>query len=193
MITLVSSFGTLRCARVSLFQATMQLTIALLTSATLVTLAAAYPSGAPDFACDTMIPLHGVGPQSGDGGYSVSVNGGSSFTPGKANAVKLSGSDQFKGFLIRFSTSSTTSTATTNAGSWSSDVPSNAHIDCTDKSGVTHSDSSLKGSMELQWMAPESSGDVYFHFTVVTNFTTFYTDQVFKASSATVPENQIDL
>jgi hypothetical protein len=30
-------------------------------------------------------------------------------------------------------------------------------------------------------------------FTVVTNFTTFYTDQVFKASSATVPENQIDL
>lgn len=54
-------------------------------AASVVTTSLAYPTGAPDFACDTMVPLHGVGPQSGDGSYNVSVNGGSSYMPGKLN------------------------------------------------------------------------------------------------------------
>lgn len=52
----------------------MRLVICALLLSVVASIGVAFPTGAPNFICGLMIPLHGAHPQEGSGNYTISVN-----------------------------------------------------------------------------------------------------------------------
>jgi hypothetical protein len=153
---------------------TLQLTCRLWMVSIMLYLVQGYPTGAPEEACSTFVPLHkGNKAQDGDGGYKLTLDTDEGFTPGRFHTVTLSGSRSFKGFLIVAK-----SNASLVSGSWDvARLPRLARTACSN-TGVTHRSNVEKTSIQFYW-TPLTTECVDFHYTVVETFTEFYVNQVF--------------
>ncbi|XP_048766039.2 putative ferric-chelate reductase 1 homolog isoform X2 [Ostrea edulis] len=133
-----------------------------------------YPSGAPDSACNSMTPNHGVGPQNTSPPYVIKLSS-SNFTAEENLTITITSGDNqngttFDGFLIEVFTN-LSDTIRFSGGEFT--VPSNAHQTCS--GGATHSDPKPKSSISLSWKPTSTfSGTVKFRATVVQTYTTFW-------------------
>lgn len=127
----------------------------------------AYPGGAPEGACATLTPEHGVNAQPGNKyGIYVSPN---AIQSGGAVSVSLQGQDQMKGFLIVAQDASTGQPI--HGGRWTA-VDGNAKaLSC----GLTHTSNSDKPQAQGQWTAPSGfRGQVAFAAAAVKDGATFW-------------------
>lgn len=69
---------------------TLQLTCRLWMVSIMLYLVQGYPTGAPEEACSTFVPLHkGNKAQDGDGGYKLTLDTDEGFTPGRFHTGKI--------------------------------------------------------------------------------------------------------
>ncbi|XP_039277082.1 putative ferric-chelate reductase 1 homolog isoform X1 [Nilaparvata lugens] len=133
-----------------------------------------YSNGAPTFVCETMVPGHGVGPQTSTAPYTVTAQHAAN-EAGKVHVTVYSPTqDDFTGFLVQARPDPNN---TRVIGSFSA-VPDNSKtIDCSGFKGsaATQKSNSAKRSVELEWEAPPGyDGPVTFMTTVVKNKNTFW-------------------
>lgn len=131
-----------------------------------------YPSGAPESACTTMTPSHGVPPQNTSSPYVIQFSS-SNFSIDSNFTVTISSKDgntSFKGFLVEVFTDQPTPNQL-KEGEFK--VPENAHPTCN--GGATHSDAKEKHMIGLQWQPTTSfTGKVKFRATIVQAYTVIW-------------------
>ena len=143
----------------------------LLSLATLFVVVDGYSGGADPGACDSMTPGHGSPSQGAPSPYTITPST-TTLTAGGTITVTLTGSSDFKGFLIQAREPGTTN----YYGSWLN-LPSTAQKKCTNDRAVTHTSDSTKSSIALEWQAPSSLGavtEIEFVATVVQSFQTYW-------------------
>ncbi|KAM4722464.1 putative ferric-chelate reductase 1 [Rhinophrynus dorsalis] len=136
----------------------------------------AFPNGRVEPACSTMIPHHGVEPQTSQAPYTLTTSS-NTYSPGQEITVTLSTTGtQFKGFLIQ----ARTDNGTTPVGSFKVITPDAQPLTCTTAAAaVSHTSNNLKTSIQVIWVAADSNGtDIHFRATVVENKLTFWTNVV---------------
>jgi hypothetical protein len=124
----------------------------------------AFKSGAPEEACDSMIPDHHSTPQSTQSPYTITLNK-SKVKAGDIVEVTLSGSDstKFKGYLIQ------ARVGNTPIGKFQKG-PEIKLLNCGSGVGsaATHTNNKDKTSIKLTWMSPAGlSAIVRFRVTFV--------------------------
>lgn len=131
-----------------------------------------YPTGAPESACNTMTPSHGVPPQNTSSPYVIQFSS-SNFSIDSNFTVTISSKDgntSFKGFLVEVFTDQPKSSQLKES---EFKVPENAHPTCN--GGATHSNANIKHVIELQWQPTTSfTGKVKFRATIVQSYTVFW-------------------
>uniref|UniRef100_K1QC66 Putative ferric-chelate reductase 1-like protein n=1 Tax=Magallana gigas TaxID=29159 RepID=K1QC66_MAGGI len=127
-----------------------------------------YPSGAPESACTTMTPSHGVPPQNTSSPYVIQFSS-SNFSMDITISSK-DGNTSFKGFLVEVFTDQPTPNQLKES---EFKVPENAHPTCN--GGATHSDAKEKHMIGLQWQPTTSfTGKVKFRATIVQAYTVIW-------------------
>lgn len=131
-----------------------------------------YPSGAPESACITMTPSHGVPPQNTSSPYVIQFSS-SNFSIDSNFTVTITSKDgntTFEGFLVEVFTEQSEPNQFKES---EFKVPENAHTTCN--GGATHSNADPKHIIELQWQPTTSfTGKVKFRATIVQSYTVFW-------------------
>merc|ERR1712130_280275 len=109
--------------------------------------------GAPEAACESMTPQHGVSPQTTDSPYNVKVSA-TFVKPGGTVDVTISGS-KFKGFLLQAQDSADGKLV----GSFASGVEGSKYLGCPglDRATVTHTNPNEKETITFKWTAPSEA------------------------------------
>ncbi|KAK7502250.1 hypothetical protein BaRGS_00006614 [Batillaria attramentaria] len=117
-----------------------------------------YPGGAPDMACESMLPTgHGVGPQASDPPYSIMVSK-KSYKPGETLQIIVSseGEDYFKGMFVQARVIGCQLNETKTVGVFT--APDNEietkHCFGEVHSAVTHNSARAKRVKTFYWTAP---------------------------------------
>ncbi|XP_041115206.1 putative defense protein 3 [Polyodon spathula] len=129
----------------------------------LSTTAYAYGTGAPDTACNSMKPSHGVDALTTATPYKLQVSG-STYKPGQTITVTINGTE-YKGFLLQAREPDTYKIV----GTWLSPPNNTKLVACSGSNAVTHANNLLKTGLVYTWMAPQSDAPkkVVFQATVV--------------------------
>ncbi|KAM8930629.1 defense protein l(2)34Fc-like [Pelodytes ibericus] len=136
---------------------------------------AAYPNGQVQASCSTMEPNHGTTAQTSSPPYSLSLSN-SNFSAGETIKGKLTikaGGTQFVGFMIQAHDGS----SNTPLGSFQV-LDGNAQtLTCTNTAdAVSHTSSSEKSSVQVNWKAPSSNTtNIQFRATVVQSGRVYWT------------------
>ncbi|XP_022670744.1 putative defense protein 3 [Varroa jacobsoni] len=127
----------------------------------------AYPSGAPESACQSLMPQHQVSPQTGRSPYGIYVSA-NAIHSGEPVTVTLQGGT-FRGFLI---VARDASTGQVINGSWVAFDPQTKVIAC----GLTHVSNNDKQRASGQWTAPSGleGRQIIFQGVVVKDINTFW-------------------
>lgn len=128
-----------------------------------------YHSGAPDKACETMIPGHGSASESGADSYKITAEK----QPDQSVKVTLEGT--FKGFFIQAKRSDNIETLVPGKFVPGDSVIMQA-VDCGghDETAVTHKDGSVKSEVAATWTPPANwEGTVVFRATVVQDYSNY--------------------
>ncbi|XP_052800500.1 ferric-chelate reductase 1-like [Mya arenaria] len=136
----------------------------------------AFSSGPPPYVCDNMTPNHPGSGQTAANPYTLTFSK-STYGPNEEIQVTLSGSQNFKGFLIQPRKEGTTSTTT--YGKITPDDNVNTANPCTDgKTALGHKNDADRSSASFRWTAPGSDvGNIVFLFTVVKSQTVYWVKQ----------------
>ncbi|XP_045623366.1 putative ferric-chelate reductase 1 homolog isoform X1 [Procambarus clarkii] len=134
----------------------------------------AFSQGAPDTACATRIPKHGVGPQNSPPPYtitpgSVQVQGGERMLV----TLQVAGNTVFKGFIIQARASDTQKVTGTFF------TTDHKYLNCDNgmNNAVTHKGPADKTKVTLMWEPPSDfAGDVVFVGSFVLERTSFWVD-----------------
>ncbi|GFO37179.1 ferric-chelate reductase 1 [Plakobranchus ocellatus] len=138
----------------------------------------AYSAGGPEIACNSLVPGHSVAFQTSDPPYTITPST-LTISPGSEVRATISGSEQFKGFMIRVRAGNTfiLGQFTDNGGN---------QYRCQ-KSGVTHRGSSLKSSVNVTFRFPNTlrvgTSNLVFIATVVKEYSRIWQ---FTSSDLTV-------
>ncbi|KAM5148176.1 putative ferric-chelate reductase 1 [Mantella aurantiaca] len=149
----------------------------------------AYPNGNVVESCSSMTPNHGVSAQASNAPYSLTVSK-TTYSAGEQILVTLSGSSQFKGFLIQARSGS----STTPLGSFQVTDNTAQTLTCsTTASAVSQTASSSKSNIQVKWLAPSSgNSDIQLRATVVQSERVFWTNVAsctitYNSTSASIP------
>ncbi|XP_046737770.1 putative defense protein Hdd11-like [Diprion similis] len=137
----------------------------------------AYSVGAPAHVCETMMPGHGVDPQTTPSPYDILLSK-NSILGGESVTVTVKGHDQelFKGILIQARLGDQI------VGTFDVD-PADTKvktIDCPkgERNAVTHKNAKNKSEVSVKWVAPaDLVGNVVFKVTVVKEAIIFWVAQ----------------
>ncbi|XP_068098734.1 putative ferric-chelate reductase 1 [Hyperolius riggenbachi] len=149
------------------------------------TITLAYPNGRVEVACTTMLPNHGVDPQTDLAPYSLTFSS-TNYTGKLAFLITLSkeAEQDFRGFLIQARAPG----GNNILGSFVVNGSDAQTLTCTTpNSAVSHTSRSAKSKIEVIWLPPSSSSDIQFRATVVQTRNVFWTNvlsDVLKAKSA---------
>ncbi|KAM4640852.1 putative ferric-chelate reductase 1 [Discoglossus pictus] len=135
----------------------------------------AYPNGLVQNACQTMEPQHGTTAQTSTAPYTLTLSK-NNYTGGERISVTLSkssGAPDFKGFLIQARASG----SNTPLGSFEISGSNLQTLTCTTPgSAVSHTSANLKSSVQMTWVAPNSSNsDIQLIMTVVQSGPVYWT------------------
>ncbi|XP_050033409.1 putative defense protein 2 [Dermacentor andersoni] len=146
-------------------------TTALLLLTSVLSATLAYPDGAPEVACDDMMPFHNGARQlnGSDSPYRL-VQEKATFKANESFTVTLfAKSSHFKGFLVK-----ALDEQGNDIGRF---LPGANYKPMHDCSGATHKSKKRKRAVNLLWQAPvDKTGSVRFKTTVVHDYHLFYTD-----------------
>ncbi|XP_065844853.1 uncharacterized protein [Oscarella lobularis] len=137
----------------------------------------------------------------GDGGFYLSINasryengtaknGTPLYTPGKTYNITLRGNRTFRGFIVRpslspFNVSDELSEGTGLVNDSAANHP--VQMQCQDQA-VCHTKVYEKKAIWFLWHAPaENYTCIYFHFTVLVNYTIYYVDMIFEVCGDPTP------
>ncbi|KAJ8315683.1 hypothetical protein KUTeg_007833 [Tegillarca granosa] len=134
-----------------------------------------YGTGAPDSACDGLVPIHpNVSPQATASPYSLQVTDDTDANGAKFTVSIVSG-ESFQGFLLK---ANTVGGASTNFVGKFSTIPSGSQRRCgnTGTRGVTHTQQTAKQNLAFVWQpdASDCNTNVQFHVTVARSFSEFW-------------------
>ncbi|XP_037572614.1 putative defense protein 3 [Dermacentor silvarum] len=157
--------------QISMHRPELWWTTALLLLTSVLDATRAYPDGAPEVACDDMMPFHNGARQlnGSDSPYRL-VQEKETFNANESLVVNLfTESSHFKGFLVK---------ALDEQGNDVGHFPPGANYKpMTDCSGATHKSKKKKSAVNFLWQAPvDKAGSVRFKATVVHDYHLFYTD-----------------
>jgi len=125
----------------------------------------AYPTGAPEGVCTSMIPAHGANAQTTPSPYTLDT------TLMETNnvvtmQVTISSANVYRGFLV---------VGNEGTGTFTS-LPSGSQSVCGQSLGVTHTANNDKSNMTFTWTTPSTfCGNVAFRATVVQTRAVFWT------------------
>ncbi|XP_025111276.1 putative ferric-chelate reductase 1 [Pomacea canaliculata] len=150
-----------------------------------------YSGGAPEVACSSLIPGHGVGAQTSPSPYILQVD--PEFTPGKKITVTIAGRTEgtaFKGFMVTAYSQGFT------VGSIAITDAENSQTRCNGLT-VSHKGASPRTKVSFDWVAPndiEAGTEVSFTGTVVKDRETFWTkitSNITKATATTASATNV--
>ncbi|KAL2088096.1 hypothetical protein ACEWY4_016924 [Coilia grayii] len=136
----------------------------------------AYPTGAPSSVCVSMLPNHGVGPQSTGSPFNLTVNA-STYRHGELITVYIGSSETYRGILLQARSADSSAAV----GSWIN-LPSHFQtLKCgTEASALTHSSARDRGGGKdvFTWRPPNTGAPQVLRFwaTVVKDEDTFWTE-----------------
>ncbi|CAL1543199.1 unnamed protein product [Lymnaea stagnalis] len=155
-------------------------------------LVGAYPSGAPDTACDQMRPMHRTSKDNMSSPLIEPLSGGASYFtigvnttqvgPGDHVAVTITAKENFyfEGFLLQ---ARSNENGTTRHGTFM-DTSKDGKLVC--ENAVTHNSNSHKSNVTVIWMAPKTTvNDIKFVATIVKGYSEIYM-QLTSATSFSV-------
>ncbi|KAK7099768.1 putative ferric-chelate reductase 1 [Littorina saxatilis] len=140
-----------------------------------------YPGGAPDMACQSMLPTgHGAAPQASDPPFNIFVNK-KSYKPGETLqvVVQAEGDDYYKGFFLQARMTGCNVNETRIVGMFTTTDGELQTRHCFGDvhSAVTHNSNRKKLSKTFYWTAPVvTSGHVVMRATIVRELNEYWTE-----------------
>ncbi|CRL04023.1 CLUMA_CG017141, isoform A [Clunio marinus] len=157
-----------------------------------VTNSLALPNGAPESACATMTPQHGVEPQTSESPFRIvvpksNINGGEIIDV----TIEVDPGRTFKGFFINAKTIEDEPRVVGEFLGNDQEAISYNFRNCGGTSNTaTHSENELKSGITLKWKAPENyQGSIRFHATFVQERVTFWINQLSQEIVVTPLDN----
>ncbi|XP_076034442.1 putative ferric-chelate reductase 1 homolog [Oratosquilla oratoria] len=146
----------------------------------------AFSIGAPDTACDSMVPGHGSPPQSSDTPFFITADKTEVSSGDKVQVIMSSpNGDPFKGFLIQARDTNTDKIL----GTFSSKEYKFLTCGQGFNNAVTHMNSQVEYDVKVNWEAPKDyTGSVIFKGTFLANFTVFWVNVTSEKLSITKRE-----
>lgn len=151
-----------------------------------------YTQGAPDSACQTMLPGHSFKPQDGSPPARLTV-ASELVRPGDIVEFTLEGDRPFMGFIIQVRDAKT---LTRQIGSFISTSEDANYMTCGRgiHNSLTHRSSALKEKLTAKWLAPSDlqKQEVVFLFTVLSDYRSFWVQQKGTKVSVSPLKSEVD-